>query len=476
MAAPYTSQTISGYNDNPPADDGSQTEANRVKWATIKEKLPDPIKALAEAINTQNVAAFAKVVGGAGITSTAISYQVVNGDHGKLVRVTGASVTITTPDATIVTSPFVFAVLNNSVGDITLDGSGSQTIDGDASITLVSGEGILLWTDGSNWYSVGRVLKTQVVPQGYLTLTSATPIITGDVAAATAVYYTPFVGNLIPIPDGTKFTVREFTELTLTLNSNHVANAIYDVFGFNDGGTIRIGTGPAWNTATAGSGARGTGAGTTELERLKGLWTNKVAATLRNGSTTYNISAKCGIYLGSIAMDGTNGQVTCHRTYGQSRKFGVWNAFNQKPIILQMGDATGSWNYSTNTIRQSNNAAANTAAVFMGLAEEFAKIAFRQRLTMSNEQTNVDAAATIGIGVNSTTAFSGQVGTELVAISTASHSASFQCLATATHIIAPSLGLNNINALERGDNAGTSSTPTFNGGNDDMLMTVEYLG
>ena len=30
MAAPYTSQSISGYNDNPPPDDGSQTEANRV--------------------------------------------------------------------------------------------------------------------------------------------------------------------------------------------------------------------------------------------------------------------------------------------------------------------------------------------------------------------------------------------------------------------------------------------------------------
>jgi hypothetical protein len=103
------------------------------------------------------------------------------------------------------------------------------------------------------------------VPQGYLTLTSGTAIITGDVLAATSVYYTPYIGNQIPIYDGTQFNLSSFSELTLTLNSNHTASNIYDVFVWLESGVVTMGTGPAWNTATAGAGARGSGAGTTEL-------------------------------------------------------------------------------------------------------------------------------------------------------------------------------------------------------------------
>ncbi len=40
----WTPTTVSGYNATPPADDGSQTAANVVSWATIKTKLNDPVK------------------------------------------------------------------------------------------------------------------------------------------------------------------------------------------------------------------------------------------------------------------------------------------------------------------------------------------------------------------------------------------------------------------------------------------------
>lgn len=60
--SPYTSQTIAGYNATPPPDDGSQTAANKVEWDKHKTKLTDPIKTLAEAVNTQNVSSFEVVV------------------------------------------------------------------------------------------------------------------------------------------------------------------------------------------------------------------------------------------------------------------------------------------------------------------------------------------------------------------------------------------------------------------------------
>lgn len=48
----YGSITVTGYNDSPPSDDGSATEANRAYWSTIKTKLFDPLKTAAEALNS----------------------------------------------------------------------------------------------------------------------------------------------------------------------------------------------------------------------------------------------------------------------------------------------------------------------------------------------------------------------------------------------------------------------------------------
>jgi len=168
MASPFTSASVSNYNANPPADDGSQTEANRVKWSTIKTKLPDPIKTALEADITNTAAAFGKTFGSGGIGTTNVSYQVLSTDQGKLIRATVAGITITTPDATDVGAPFCFAVVNNSTGSITIDGSGSQAIDTVFSFTMASGQGAIFLTDGSNWFSCGLpgVLIGSQVMQG----------------------------------------------------------------------------------------------------------------------------------------------------------------------------------------------------------------------------------------------------------------------------------------------------------------------
>jgi hypothetical protein len=116
------------------------------------------------------------------------------------------------------------------------------------------------------------------------------------VNAATPVFYTPFTGNLILIYNGSRHVPTEFTELTLDLVSAHAVNAIYDVLVFSNNGVLTAVTGPAWTTATAGSGARGTGAGTTQLSRLNGYWVNTVSMTGRNGSSTYSIGANLATY------------------------------------------------------------------------------------------------------------------------------------------------------------------------------------
>jgi hypothetical protein len=71
------------------------------------------------------------------------------------VRATASGITLTTPAAATVTSPFVVALLNNSSGTITVDGNGSETIDGNANLTLGAGQGCFLFTDGTNWFTAG---------------------------------------------------------------------------------------------------------------------------------------------------------------------------------------------------------------------------------------------------------------------------------------------------------------------------------
>jgi hypothetical protein len=318
------------------------------------------------------------------------------------------------------------------------------------------------------WTAINASASTPAVPppQGYLTLVSGTPIITSDQASKTAVYYTPFVGNLVPIYNGASMTPTEFSELTLTLVASHALSTIYDVFVWSESGVLTIGTGPAWTTSTAGSGARGTGSSTTELARVKGLLVNAVAITARNGNTTYSVGANLATYVGSLFIDGSAGQITCHRAVGQSRKWGVWNAYNQRLIILQVADSTASWTYDTATIRASRGQAVNSASVFCGLAEEVVEITFDQ-----NIQIAAGDQAQIGIGVNSTTAFSGKIArADAGASSTGVKAHSLKAL----HTLLPTIGRNDITALE---NAASGTTiDAFLGGSDDMQLIARWKG
>ena len=82
-------------------------------------------------------------------------------------------------------------------------------------------------------------------PQGRLTLTSGTPVMTADATAQTSVYYTPYQGNIVPIYDGTNMDSYTFAQLTMTLNTtNQTSGNIYDLFVFLNSSVVTIGAGP----------------------------------------------------------------------------------------------------------------------------------------------------------------------------------------------------------------------------------------
>jgi hypothetical protein len=303
------------------------------------------------------------------------------------------------------------------------------------------------------------------------------PVISSDVIGASTVYYTAAANGIVPIWTGSEFSYLSFnSDISLTLNSTILASStIVDVFGINNSGVLTIAAGPAWSSATPGSCSRGTGAGTTQLTRQNGVLTNAVSITLKNGSTTYSsIPAGQATYLGSIFGDSTAGQTSCYVSYGQSRKWGVWNAYNRKLIVMQAGDSTSSWVYTTNTVRPSNNNSANSISVFTGLAEENVNADFRQNLANGLLGLSQSFANTIGVGLNSTTTFSGYNGTIHGAENNLSgEGTGFNGPPSGSLIVLPSLGLNTLNCLENG---GGGAQGIYQGGQANMQITASYLG
>jgi hypothetical protein len=311
-------------------------------------------------------------------------------------------------------------------------------------------------------------------PQGRLTPTSGAVVATSDVTAAAALYYTPAVGNLVPIYDGTQFNAKQFSELTLTLvAANHLASTIYDVYVAldpDDGSTVIVATGPAWATSTAGSGARGTGAASAEIEQTNGIWTNANDITVRNGSTTYDITANQGTYIGTILVSATAGKIDCHVTGGQSRSFGVWNAYNRKRIVLTVFDSTSTWNYSSTTIHVSNSAEENSLITLCGLSEEWIECEFRQIVGLAAAQSG--GGGSIGIGVNSTTVMSGTKG-KTILLTNAGIELAVQATLVAAHSVPPAIGANKISALEASN---LTTSAAFAGTEASMRLSAVWEG
>lgn len=145
----YTSQTVSGYNANPPDNDGTESSDNQVDWDKHKTKLGDPLKTTIEAINTQLATAFGKVPlnDRKSITST---YTTVAGDRGKLIECTG-TFTVNLLASSTAGQGYMLAIVNNGSGTVTLDGASTETINDAETMTLAAGQHAILLCDGTSY-------------------------------------------------------------------------------------------------------------------------------------------------------------------------------------------------------------------------------------------------------------------------------------------------------------------------------------
>jgi hypothetical protein len=286
-------------------------------------------------------------------------------------------------------------------------------------------------------------------PQGRLTLTSATPVLTATTTGNATIYYTPYVGDLVPIYDGTNIVPTVFAELSQALTdatkspAAATAASVYDLFVWNDGGTIRCTRGPVWTNDTTRSAG-------TALVRVKGLWLN-------NASITNGPAASRGTYVGTIrtrAADGTvDWNIGGSASGGTAGFLGVWNAYNRVSLSAASIDTGASYTYTSGTIRQARASAGNQVSVVFGLAEDATQINYSARLGL----VAAGAASVFGIGVDSTSTFIGQGVTIAGASGTGLG-------ATNAYAAAPLLGVHVFSANEQseGTNANNFNVASLN--------------
>jgi hypothetical protein len=236
---------------------------------------------------------------------------------------------------------------------------------------------------------------------------AASPTWTADITGQ-VLSYVPVTGNTLPVVDGsgtiqqvqftTSMTDTVGSQLNLAGSSNFPAGAAFDVYwSFGNGLCATAWTSGVPSIADAMYG---------------GIKVNGTSiASCKTGAATAVMCPQYQCtYLGSILMDAaTPGQLSCTVTYGQSRHCNVWNAYNQIPVMMQAGNPNVNiWspNYEP-SFGPVLHDAANSILAFTG-RPTLVKTAYHQGAWMQTFAGH-SAQVFIGIGWNSTTAYSGNL-------------------------------------------------------------------
>jgi hypothetical protein len=198
--------------------------------------------------------------------------------------------------------------------------------------------GNVLTSNGTTWQSTAlpAAATVRATINGRLTLTSATPVTSTDVLAATTIYFTPYNGNQIATYSGSAWSISTFTEKSVAVPAT--TSTPFDVFIVD--ATLALET-VNWTNDTTRA---------TALVLQDGIY-------VKSGATTRR-------YLGTGRTTTVSGQ--CEDSLVKRY---LWNVSNRLIRNMLVNDLTGTWTYTTNTMRQANGSTANQLDFVIGLSE-----------------------------------------------------------------------------------------------------------
>lgn len=204
-----------------------------------------------------------------------------------------------------------------------------------------------------------------------LTLTTGVPVTTSDVTSASTIYCCPYKGNRISLYDGsTKWNTRTSAQFSLALSAL-TANRPYDVFCYDNAGTPTLEF-LAWTSDTVRA---------TALVYQDGILVKSGATTRRYMGTFWTTST-------TQTQDAVAGR---H----------LWNYYNRVKKDMRVLEGTNTWTYTTATIRQARATTSNQLDFVIGVQED----SVRANVAITTTNTSASVGRTVGIGLDSTSAF-----------------------------------------------------------------------
>jgi hypothetical protein len=202
-------------------------------------------------------------------------------------------------------------------------------------------------------------------------------------ASKTTLYYTPYVGDQIPIYDGTNMVPTVFSELSAA-NTGIGNSKVSDWFVWNNSGTVSL---------VFVNRASDTAAG--DFVVVNGI-------RLNNSSITSGPAAQRGTYVGTTRTDASGNFNWVLGGSDTAAVLGVWNAYNQRMVSTSSWNSAASWAYGSSTVRQSNGAANCQAGFVIGVPEITVTVDYMEEI---NIRAAVGSFACAGIALNSTSSF-----------------------------------------------------------------------
>lgn len=314
-------------------------------------------------------------------------------------------------------------------GDVTAAssfGTDNLLVRSDGTGKGVQASGITI-DDSANISTAGRITRMSrplSLPPGRLTLATGTPVMNATVTGAATLYYTPFVGGVIWLYDGsTAWDAVAFTELSIAL-SGGTASRPHDVFVYNNSGTATLEL-TAWTNDTSRA---------TALTTQDGVY-------VKSGATTR-------LYLGTIYINASN-QATFNLGGALTAcVIDVWNLYHRQSWTTYTADTTDSWVWATSSWRAANASSTMRTTYIAGLSQGVVQGTYQ---AISTHTAN---AGRVAIGYDSTSSPSGA----MLPASTGDRTLADTVNSTVTHMQQVTLGYHYLAALEYG-----SATVTFYG-------------
>jgi hypothetical protein len=320
-----------------------------------------------------------------------------------------------------------------------------------AAVTIGTG---LTFTSGTLAASGGAGVATVSEPQGRLTLLTVTPVMTTTQSAKTQIYYTPYIGNLIPIWNGLSFTMTATAEISVATTDTSKnpsaigSNKVNDWYVWNDAGVIRLCHGPDWPSDTSRP--------STSPQRVSGILVNNLDIT--NGPGAF-----LGTYVGTTRSNASSQLDWIFGTQaagGGPAFHGVWNAYNRRQFSTSVFDSTTSWTYAVaNVWRAPNGNATMRAQLVVGLNEDAVMASYSGQPTPAS-------IALIGVGLDSTTAAVGVRGQNAIVSNNVSIVAIYHGFV--------GIGFHFLSALERQNTVGSVTWIGFNANDVQGGLIVDF--